>query len=94
MATVGSDPMPIPIRSDHRFAAFARPGLDPAPPQSPSIRPLECEGLELRVGGFDFVGGSEHTVHLIKSKVDLWKKSGTTVFITEESSIGKTDIKK
>ena len=50
---------------------------------------LNCPKCQCRVGGFDFVGGSGHPVHLIKSKVDLSKKSGTTVILTADSSIGK-----
>lgn len=48
---------------------------------------LNCPKCQCRVGGFDFVGGSGHPVHLIKSKVDLSKKSGTTVILTADSSI-------
>ena len=55
---------------------------------------LNCPKCQCRVGGFDFVGGSDHPVHLIKSKVDLSKKSATTVILTADSSIGNKEIKK
>ena len=54
---------------------------------------LNCPKCQCRVGGFDFVGGSEHPIHLIKSKVDLWKKTATTVIVTEEDTIGNNDLK-
>jgi len=35
---------------------------------------LNCPKCQCRVGGFDFVNGSENPVHFVKSKVDYWKK--------------------
>ena len=36
---------------------------------------LNCPNCQSRLGGFDFVSGADYPVHLIKSKIDYWKKS-------------------
>merc|ERR1712110_1046484 len=45
---------------------------------------LNCPNCQSRIGGFDFVSGADYPVHLIKSKVDYWKKSSNNS--TEDNS--------
>ena len=49
---------------------------------------LNCPSCQNRVGNFDFVSGSEHQIHLIKSKVDFWRKAGASL-TDNVQSIGK-----
>merc|ERR1712020_605809 len=38
---------------------------------------LNCPQCQSRLGGFDFISGADYPVHLIKSKVDCWKKTSS-----------------
>ena len=49
---------------------------------------LNCPNCQSRIGGFDFVSGADYPVHLIKSKVDYWKKSSNNS-TEDNSSIGR-----